>query len=549
MKNFLLPLAAVFISIPQLSGQGPLFINEIIARNANGEMDNFFQREDWVEIYNSGGLINLAGYYLSDDPNLLTKWQVPSNDPTVTFLLPNSFLIFWCDNDPNQGANHTNFKLSGDGESVFLVAPDGVTIVDSITFPPMAQDISYGRTCDGCPDWQYFNNVTFKAPNVEIIPDPQLLFINEVQSQNINFLDFWHNEYDPWLEIYNPNNFQVNLAGYYLGTPDNPLAWQIPSDDPQNTAIRANNFKLFWCDGETGEGTLHADIGLSPAGGTVVLTALDGVTTVDTYNYPAIAPGVSYGRQSDGSPASIMFNQPTPRVTNTLVFIQPDLLYINEILTSNATDTTDHTGKHEDWFELYNPNPFPVNLAGYYISDNPDNPTKWRVPISFPDSVTIAPQSWMLFWADDDEIEGVHHAGFRLSALGEALIVSSPDGFSIADYVIWGEMQTDTSYGRLPDGGPQWVMFTKTTPDASNASGTVSIETVKMPLAEPWSVYPNPASDQIWFSKPTAVRVYNSSGQLHAQTPRTFGLDVSSWPRGMYIMVADDGAVFRLIRE
>jgi len=548
MKHLLLLFAGILIAVHTSTGQQNLFINEIIARNANGEMDNFFQREDWVEIYNSGGLTNLAGYYLSDDPALLTKWEVPSNDPTVTFVLPNSFIIFWCDNDPQQGANHTNFKLSGDGEPVFLVAPDGVTIIDSVTFPPMAQDISYGRACDGCPEWQYFNNVTFKAPNIEIQPTPQLLFINELQSQNTNFIDFWHSEYDPWLEIFNPNNFQVNLAGYYLGTTDNPLAWQIPANDPQNTAIRANSFKLFWCDNEPEEGSLHASISLSPAGGNVILTAPDGVTTTDSYAYPGIAPGISYGRQSDGAPASVMFNQPTPRVTNTLVFIQPELLYINELLASNATDTTDHTGSHEDWFELYNPNSYPVNLAGYYISDNPDNPTKWRVPISFPDSVTIPAQGWMLFWADDDEIEGVHHSGFRLSAAGEFLMVSSPDGFSIADHISWGPIPVDTSYGRTPDGGAQWVLFSKTTPNASNADGIVHIETLREAI-EPWSVFPNPASGTVRLSRASALRVYNASGQLHALTPRTFDLDVSGWPDGMYIMVSDDGAVFRLIKN
>ncbi|NQX92785.1 MAG: hypothetical protein HRT74_11800, partial [Flavobacteriales bacterium] len=55
--------------------QAQLYINEVMASNREGIFDDFFERDDWIEIYNSGGIQNLAGYYLSDDPELLTKWE------------------------------------------------------------------------------------------------------------------------------------------------------------------------------------------------------------------------------------------------------------------------------------------------------------------------------------------------------------------------------------------------------------------------------------------------------------------------------------------
>ena len=39
-----------------------LFINEVIASNDFGQMDVAFEYDDWIEIYNAGGIINLAGY-------------------------------------------------------------------------------------------------------------------------------------------------------------------------------------------------------------------------------------------------------------------------------------------------------------------------------------------------------------------------------------------------------------------------------------------------------------------------------------------------------
>ena len=59
--------------------------------------------------------------------------------------------------DQEQGDLHSNFKLSSGGEFIGLVHPDGVTVLDSITFPAQQQDISYGRVFNGGynDQWEY----------------------------------------------------------------------------------------------------------------------------------------------------------------------------------------------------------------------------------------------------------------------------------------------------------------------------------------------------------------------------------------------------------
>ena len=173
-----------------------LRINEILTNNQSTVMDDFFEYDDWVEIYNPPGspITNLAGYYISDDPDTLTKWQIPAIDAGVTTVLPNNFIVLWIDDDFNntnsQGADHNaGFVLSSEGETFLLTAPDGQTIIDSISYPEMAPDVSWGRSCDGCPQWQYFNNVTFDENNVEI-QNNYLLFINEVQPINTSTYDY-----------------------------------------------------------------------------------------------------------------------------------------------------------------------------------------------------------------------------------------------------------------------------------------------------------------------------------------------------------------------
>ena len=82
MSKYILALIALFLVT---ESEGQLYINELVAGNQNGIEDDFFQAEDWIEIHNTGGIVNLAGYYLSDDPDSLDMWQFPGS-PKNRFL-------------------------------------------------------------------------------------------------------------------------------------------------------------------------------------------------------------------------------------------------------------------------------------------------------------------------------------------------------------------------------------------------------------------------------------------------------------------------------
>jgi len=92
-----------------LSGQTPL-LNELMASNDLAHFDDFFESDDWVEIYNPGGLLDLAGYHLSDDPDVLDKYTIPDSDPGSTFMTPNDHLVVWLDKDSVQGGASCQFQ-------------------------------------------------------------------------------------------------------------------------------------------------------------------------------------------------------------------------------------------------------------------------------------------------------------------------------------------------------------------------------------------------------------------------------------------------------
>ena len=131
-----------------------VFINEILARNDTTNTDESGEYDDWLELYNTGTESeDIGGFYLTDNADNLTKWIIPDG----TVIQSQNFLLFWCDEDQEQGDLHTNFKLSAGGEFLALVNIDGVTILDSITFGNQSTDISYGRVFDGSSEWNFLS--------------------------------------------------------------------------------------------------------------------------------------------------------------------------------------------------------------------------------------------------------------------------------------------------------------------------------------------------------------------------------------------------------
>jgi len=120
-------------------------INEIMAVNENGFDDEDRDEEDWIEIYNAGtSEVNLEGWYLTDRVGNRTKWQFPA-----VSLAPDAYLVVFAsgkDRADPAGELHTSFRLSGAGEYLGLVRPDGSTVVSefSPTYPIQAPDVSYG---------------------------------------------------------------------------------------------------------------------------------------------------------------------------------------------------------------------------------------------------------------------------------------------------------------------------------------------------------------------------------------------------------------------
>lgn len=130
--------------------------------------------------------------------------------------------------------------------------------------------------------------------------------INEIMAQNTSTITDENNQYEDWIELYNNNNFAVDLSGYYLSDDaTNIQKWQIP----QGTTISANGYLIIWADEDATEGPLHANFKLSTSGETLKLSDASNLL-VDEVTFGTQQPNVGYARVPNGI-GSFVLQQPT----------------------------------------------------------------------------------------------------------------------------------------------------------------------------------------------------------------------------------------------
>jgi hypothetical protein len=153
MNSRLFGLIVPALFFTSIVGAQTLVINEFLASNDTNIADPQGDFDDWVELYNYGSNdVDIAGMYFTDGSEPL--WMVPTGFSEETTIQAGGYLILWFDKDSEDGPLHIEAKLSGNGESVFIYATDGTTVIDSVDYNAQIEDISYARVPDASEDWQ-----------------------------------------------------------------------------------------------------------------------------------------------------------------------------------------------------------------------------------------------------------------------------------------------------------------------------------------------------------------------------------------------------------
>lgn len=143
------------LCMPALKAQRPsdLVINEVLTNNQSNYMDRFGWRGAWVEIYNkSAGTVNIAGCYLTTDPNNLKMYPIVKGD-IRTKIPPHQRILFYCNSETEHSVFHTNFSLKPNEKNYLaLVSANGRDIIDEVEVPSLSADQSWGAPVDGQRD-------------------------------------------------------------------------------------------------------------------------------------------------------------------------------------------------------------------------------------------------------------------------------------------------------------------------------------------------------------------------------------------------------------
>lgn len=132
-------------------------------------------------------------------------------------------------------------------------------------------------------------------------------------------------------------------------------------------------------------------------------------------------------------------------------------------MASNATVHADlDFGKYSDWIELYNNSDQDIDLSGYYLSDDPFNPTMWP----FQSGTILPAYEFLLVYADG--LGAGLHTNFKLAKEGELLMLA--DSFSeILDSLRYPAQLSDISYGLDPSDFQASGYFEVPTPGGQNS--------------------------------------------------------------------------------
>jgi len=413
---------------------GPI-LNEVMADNRSSVSNSQGDCPDWIELYNpSTNAFDLTGLGLTDDTRVPGKWLFPSN----SVLASNAFLRIWCDDTAPTSAVYgtamnAGLRLSRTSDGVYLF--DGVEKVNEVEFGFQVRDLSIGLTPSN--GWQLLAHPTPGATNAAAAPLAQ-------PAENYALINEWM--VSPasgpgWFEVYNSHTqLPVRLTGLYLSN-NNPSREARHQVGPL-CFVGPERHVVFIADGDPTRGRDHVAFFLDDnlRFSTAPLGEFQYIQPLFTGDV-AVA-GVGGGLLPDGnSPGWFEFRETaSPGRSN---YRRLNSVVINEVLS--------HTDEPlEDAIELHNPGDRPVNIGGWYLSQDRDDLKRFRIP----DGTTLAAGGhWVFYEAEFNGGTG-SLVPFQLdSALGESLYLSKAFGDALT-----GDM-TQVRFGALLNGvsAGRWV--------------------------------------------------------------------------------------------
>lgn len=266
-------------------------------------------------------------------------------------------------------------------------------------------------------------------------------------------------------------------------------------------------------------------------------TAADGVYGVSVaVNKPEIQYYIYADNNNAGIFSPARAEHEYYRLVANYAALSAGQVVINEILAVNTATNQNANGAYGDWIELYNTTSGTVSLDYLNVSDNSSNPSKWQ----FPAGKTIAPNGFLVVWADKDTSSSEIHCDFSFSGSGEEAAIGYANG-TVIDSVGFPPQNADISWGRYPNGTGPFVAMPPTF-NATNSLAGIGEYSNEVGVY----VYPNPSEGRFTVGSLRSgiknIEIRNVVGELVSSLgpgpPGAFSVDISGQPAGVYFLKA-----------
>jgi hypothetical protein len=219
-------------------------------------------------------------------------------------------------------------------------------------------------------------------------------------------------------------------------------------------------------------------------------------------------------------------------------------LFINEWMVSNTRTLAGPDG-FPGWVEIYNAGPNTINLSGYYFSDNPAQPTKYRF-LTAGAALNVHPGKHFLVWLGRQKQGCFNCVPLELPLSGGAIYLIHPDSVTVIDAVQYGQQYRDISMGRTIDGGAAFGYFQNATPKRPNQQSVAAGEVLSPPIIEtPGGFYNQNVFVKITHPDPDAQILYTTDGSQ----PQMSFLGGQPFPYKNQWPQASDGVRFPMLSD
>ena len=404
--------AFILDEIPRFcDARGPfLTINEVMPDNATAlcdpdDPDPSDCHEPWIEIYNAGlETVSLQGFHLK----IASQEGAPFRIDHPIQVPPLGHAIVWLDGEPAQGRNHLSLRMPAAAGAVSLYSADGQTLIDTLSYELPPPDRSWGRFPDGA---QESSLLSLASPGSRNRSGPYVGITEPA---------------DPYAPADSPIHITAEIGddGYVTSA---QLSYSVNDGPWQSLPMMRTRY-----------GRYEAEIPGQPPGSLVNYA----IETADDEGIRSRSPSAD---PNDVHIVIVGYERPSVRISRF-----------------SAPLIADDEERTESWIELHNYGDDAISLAGMYLSNEPDDSTRFLIAAD----IMLEADSRVVFITDGNPEAGPTHTNFTLDPEGGsvALFDANIRVNRLIDLHRYGDEITGEGAYACPSANATWIASTPGVP-------------------------------------------------------------------------------------